>query len=236
MKTWSAFLLGTATGVLGLVLLLEYFADEPRSTSQPVRESSAPAAATPALPRSVSPSQALSPDLFGILEPAAPVSLSAPTTYAETPAAIPGNDPALLNLLIPVQGMSAALLTDTFSDARSQGRAHDAIDLMAARGTPVLATNDGEVVKLFLSERGGLTVYQFDPSRRVAYYYAHLDRYADGLAEGAKLRRGDVIGYVGSSGNADPAAPHLHFAIFELGPEKLWWQGRAINPYPLLRR
>jgi peptidoglycan LD-endopeptidase LytH len=105
---------------------------------------------------------------------------------------------------------------------------------MAARGTPVLATADGKVVKLFTSKPGGLTVYQFDPDERYAYYYAHLDRYAEGLAEGQTLRRGDLVGYVGSTGNASPDAPHLHFAIFRLGPERQWWKGTPVNPYPFL--
>lgn len=138
------------------------------------------------------------------------------------------------SLLIPVQGARAADLSDTFSDARSEGRSHDAIDIMAPRGTPVVAVADGHVEKLFTSERGGLTVYQFEPSGRYAYYYAHLDRYADGLAEQQTIRRGQVIGYVGFTGNASPDAPHLHFAIFQLGPERRWWEGTAINPYPLL--
>ena len=121
-----------------------------------------------------------------------------------------------------------------FPDARSDGRPHDAFDTMAPPGTPVLAVPDGTVEKLFDSKRGGLTIYQFEPSGRLAYYYAHLQRYADGLAEGQAIRRGQVIGYVGSTGNANPAAPHLHFAIFVLGPERRWWEGTASNPYPIL--
>ena len=105
---------------------------------------------------------------------------------------------------------------------------------MAPTGTPVIAVSDGKVVKLFKSVPGGLTVYQFDPTEKFAYYYAHLDRYASGVVEGRELKRGDPVGYVGHSGNASPAAPHLHFAIFVLGPEKRWWEGTAINPYPLL--
>lgn len=142
---------------------------------------------------------------------------------------VPGN-----GLLLPVQGITRSDLQDTFSDARSEGRVHDAIDIAATAGTPVLAVADGTVEKLFDSKRGGLTVYQFEPSGRLAYYYAHLQRYADGLKERQALRRGDVIGYVGSTGNANPEAPHLHFAIFQLGPEKQWWKGTAINPYPVL--
>ena len=95
---------------------------------------------------------------------------------------------------------------------------------------------DGKIIKLFNSVRGGLTIYQFDPSEKYAYYYAHLDRYADGIVEGMKVRRGEVIGYVGSTGNAAASNPHLHFAIFLLGPEKLWWKGEALDPYPALVR
>jgi murein DD-endopeptidase MepM/ murein hydrolase activator NlpD len=128
----------------------------------------------------------------------------------------------------------AGQLVDTYSDARSENRVHDAIDIMAPRGTPVLAASDGTVAKLFISKLGGLTIYEFDPTSTWVYYYAHLDRYADGLAEGQPLRRGDVIGHVGSSGNASPDAPHLHFEVSRLGPEKHWWQATPVNPYPLL--
>lgn len=138
-------------------------------------------------------------------------------------------------LLVPVQGVTPGQLQDTFTDARSEGRVHDAIDIMAPAGTPVLAVADGTVEKLFTSERGGLTVYQFEPDGVYCYYYAHLDRYADGLAEKQVVKRGDVIGYVGSTGNASPDAPHLHFEIHRLGPEKQWWKGEALNPYPVLR-
>lgn len=138
-------------------------------------------------------------------------------------------------LLLPVQGITAAQLQDTFTDARSGGRPHDAIDIMAPAGTPVLAVADGSVEKLFDSKLGGITLYQFNPQRTLAYYYAHLQGYAPGIAEKQALKRGQVIGYVGASGNANPDAPHLHFAIFELGPEQQWWKGTAINPYPQLR-
>jgi murein DD-endopeptidase MepM/ murein hydrolase activator NlpD len=138
-------------------------------------------------------------------------------------------------LLIPVVGVKASQLHDTYTDARSDGRIHDGIDIMAPRGTKVIAADDGTVVKLFFSHQGGLTVYQFDPTKKFVYYYAHLDSYAPGLVEGQQLRRGDPIGLVGSSGNASEAAPHLHFEISVLGPAKLWWQSTAINPYPLLR-
>lgn len=152
------------------------------------------------------------------------------------PVATPPTTHAGDGLLIPVQGKAAADLDDTFTDARSEGRSHDAIDIMATAGTPVLAVADGHIEKLFDSERGGLTIYQFEPSGQYAYYYAHLQRYADGLTEKQTISRGQVIGYVGSTGNASPDAPHLHFAIFVLGKERHWWEGTAINPYPLLVR
>ncbi len=147
----------------------------------------------------------------------------------------PPDGPApALSLIIPVEGIAAAQLSDTFTDARGEGRRHDAIDIMAPTGTPVRAVADGRIVKLFNSKPGGLTIYQFDQADTVAYYYAHLDRYADGVAEGQTVKQGDLVGYVGFTGNASPDAPHLHFAIMVLGPEKNWWQGTAINPYPYL--
>ncbi len=156
----------------------------------------------------------------------------APAANAAAPV---GDGGSGAGLLLPVQGITAAQLQDTFSDARSGGRVHDAIDIMAAAGTPVLAVADGTVEKLFDSKLGGTTLYQFNPERTLAYYYAHLQGYAPGIAEKQTLKRGQVIGYVGITGNANPDAPHLHFAIFELGPEQQWWKGTAINPYPQLR-
>lgn len=138
------------------------------------------------------------------------------------------------SLLIPVQGIDASQLVDTYSQARSDDRIHEAIDIPSPNGKSVLAVANGIIVKLHNSKPGGLTIYQFDSTQTYAYYYAHLGSYAEGLVEGMQVKRGDLIGYVGSTGNASPAAPHLHFAIFELGPEKNWWQGKAINPYPLL--
>jgi murein DD-endopeptidase MepM/ murein hydrolase activator NlpD len=137
------------------------------------------------------------------------------------------------HLIIPVTGVSRSLLRNTFSERRVLG-AHEALDIAAPRGTPVIAVDDGRVAKLFLSLPGGRTIYQFDPHGNFAYYYAHLDAYAEGLREGMLVKRGDLLGYVGSTGNAAAHAPHLHFAIFRLGPEKRWWQGSAVNPYPFL--
>ena len=127
-------------------------------------------------------------------------------------------------------------LTDTFTQSRGGGRRqHEALDILAPRRTPVRAVEGGKIVKLFNSKLGGLTIYQFDPSERFCYYYAHLDGYASGVTEGRSVSRGDVIGYVGTTGNAPPETPHLHFAVFLLGPDRHWWEGTAIDPYPLFR-
>ncbi|WP_374604473.1 M23 family metallopeptidase [Arenimonas sp.] len=156
-------------------------------------------------------------------------------TVAPPEAAPPLQEgPLLPPLRIPVQGVQAADLVDSFADARGTDRVHDALDIMAPEGTPVLAVADGPVVKLFDSVPGGITLYQFDDAGQVAFYYAHLQRYAEGIGEGRVLKQGELIGYVGHTGNANAAAPHLHFAIFVLGPDKRWWEGEAINPYPLL--
>lgn len=156
-----------------------------------------------------------------------------PSTGDAQPRATPSGEPA--GLLVPVQGIAPAQLSDTFNDARGSERSHNAMDIMAPTGTPVVAVADGKLVKLFDSKAGGLTMYQFDTTETYSFYYAHLDRYADGIAEGQMLRRGQVIGYVGATGNADPSSPHLHFAVYRLGPEKRWHEGTPINPYPLLR-
>jgi peptidoglycan LD-endopeptidase LytH len=139
-------------------------------------------------------------------------------------------------LAIPVAGIRAAQLSDTYSEARAGGRrVHDAIDIMAPRGTPVIAAAEGTVEKLYFSRGGGgITAYVRSPDRRFVFYYAHLDAYAPGLGEGQRLARGDPIGTVGSTGNASAAGPHLHFAIHVMGASDRWYQGRAINPYPLL--
>jgi murein DD-endopeptidase MepM/ murein hydrolase activator NlpD len=137
------------------------------------------------------------------------------------------------NLGLPIANLKRPNVPrDTFTEARANGKPHDATDIMAPRGTPVLAMGDGTVTKLFYSRFGGNTVYEFDPQQIYCYYYAHLDRYAEGIKEGMQVHRGDKIGYVGSTGDA--ASPHLHFAIFKLGPEKKWWEGSAINPYSIL--
>ena len=137
-------------------------------------------------------------------------------------------------MIVPVAGVARSAMRDTFDEGRGTHR-HEAIDILAPRGTPVIAADDGVVQKLFTSVAGGLTVYEFDPDQRYCYYYAHLDGYAAGLHEGQPLRRGEVIGYVGTSGNASKDTPHLHFALIRLDPDRRWWKGTYVNPYPLLR-
>jgi murein DD-endopeptidase MepM/ murein hydrolase activator NlpD len=167
-------------------------------------------------------------------EPVAPRATAieaAPPSIGETTAAL-----SRRNLMIPVKGVAAHALQDTFDDARALGRRHDAIDIMAPRGTEVHAVDDGTIAKLFTSKAGGLTIYQFDPTQTFSYYYAHLDHYASGIAEHQAVQRGQLLGYVGSTGNASEDAPHLHFAIARLGTDHAWWKGDAINPYPLLAK
>ena len=173
----------------------------------------------------------------------APAPITQPASHSDaTPVAgiapADASDLARLRergLAIPVSGVSAAQLHDNYTQERAGGVPHEALDIMAPRGTPVVAIDDGRITKLFLSKPGGITLYQFDPSGTYAYYYAHLDGYADGIVEGGKLSKGQLIGYVGSTGNASPDAPHLHFAIFKLGAEKQWWRGAPINPFLVWR-
>ena len=138
------------------------------------------------------------------------------------------------DLLIPVAGINASQLRDSFNDGRSEGRQHQALDIMAPQGAPVVAVTDGTITKLFQSEKGGITLYQSDPSGLYFYYYAHLMRYADGIAEGQRVKRGDVIGYVGDTGNAGAGNFHLHFAISKPVVPGKWSGGEPINPFPLL--
>jgi murein DD-endopeptidase MepM/ murein hydrolase activator NlpD len=161
-----------------------------------------------------------------------------PQPAASTRAGSPGDrDGAQLlaqrALAVPVAGIPPTALSDNYEQRRGQG-AHEAIDILAPSGTPVVAVDDGRIAKLFTSQPGGLTIYQYDPAQRLAYYYAHLQRYADGVREGQDVKRGQLIAYVGSSGNADPKAPHLHFAVFKLGAPPRWWEGEPVNPYPAL--
>jgi murein DD-endopeptidase MepM/ murein hydrolase activator NlpD len=161
-------------------------------------------------------------------EPAAP---RAPEDAAEaTPAATTGR----ARPRVPIDGFDPDAMKGGFNEERA-GHQHEAVDLLAPRNTPVHAVEDGTIAKLFLSKAGGITIYQFDTSGRLCFYYAHLERYADGLKEGQTVRQGGIIGYVGTSGNAPPGTPHLHFAVFEVGPDRAWWKGKAIDPYLVFR-
>jgi murein DD-endopeptidase MepM/ murein hydrolase activator NlpD len=182
-----------------------------------------PAVAEPTITLGASPS--LTPTLLPSPEET-PITATPPSTsFVGT-----------LKLIIPVTGVRPEQLLDTFTDARSEGRVHDAIDIPAAAGTPVLAAADGEIIKLFRSERGGTTIYQLSNDKKLVFYYAHLQRYADGLAAGNYVKQGDVIAYVGDTGNAGPGNYHLHFSISIINDPKRYWEGTNINPYPLLHR
>jgi Membrane proteins related to metalloendopeptidases len=140
------------------------------------------------------------------------------------------------NLIVPVAGVRPDQLRDTFSESRSEGRVHDAIDIAAPLGTPVLAAADGTIIKLFQSERGGTTIYQLSTDKKFIYYYAHLDRYAEGLTESRFVKQGETIAYVGDSGNAGAGNYHLHFSVALVSDPKRYWEGVNVNPYLLLRR
>ena len=165
---------------------------------------------------------------------ATPSSTSAPVasptaTAADAPMLRPGK------LIIPVAGIKIEQLVDSFSDARRDGRVHDAIDVAAPSGTPVLAAADGTIVKFFDSEAGGITIYQSSSDGQYMYYYAHLSSRAAGLSEGQSITQGTIIGYVGDTGNAGAGNYHLHFSIALVADKRRYWEGTYINPYPLLR-
>ena len=193
---------------------------------------------SPTPPASPAPSPSPSPPVVTPSpSPEAPQVEPGLTTQAQPP--ISGETDSFvgtLNLIVPVAGVRRDQLLDTFTDARSEGRSHDAIDIPAAAGTAVLAAADGQVVKLFQSERGGTTIYQLSTDKKLVYYYAHLQRYADGIVEGKSLRQGEVIAYVGDTGNAGAGNYHLHFSIAVLSDPKRYWDGTNINPYPLLKK
>jgi murein DD-endopeptidase MepM/ murein hydrolase activator NlpD len=253
LREAGAFLAGFLMGALTLYAWLlgkGQLAREPSFVSTPAPAPPSTLAATP----SIIPLGSLAPSPSPFSAASAPSGFeAAPAPWApqaEAPMAVPDvpappqalaapppdlGDFARLkarDIAIPVRGVDARQIRDNFTEMRG-GHVHEAIDIPAPRGTPVLAVDDGIVRKLFTSAQGGLTVYEFDRAGAYCYYYAHLDRYADGLEEGMALKKGDVIGYVGTTGNAPPGTPHLHFTIFKLGPAKQWWKGTALNPFPL---
>jgi murein DD-endopeptidase MepM/ murein hydrolase activator NlpD len=262
-RTIASFVLGFAVGVLCLGVGL-WSTGALRGVTGPVWIGNRINPSLPAPPANLNPTAQLpappvpppegpppvptSPATSATTPPAAtaagtPVSTAA--TSASTPAsqgsadrsANNGGTPgaaAPLHLSMPISGIDPSTLADSFHQIHN-GHEHEAVDIPAARNTPVHAAIEGTVAKLFTSKQGGLTVYQFDDSQQYCVYYAHLDHYAKGLKEGTLLRVGDVLGYVGSTGNAEASAPHLHLAVFKLGPDKKWWKGTALDPLPMLK-
>jgi peptidoglycan LD-endopeptidase LytH len=217
MARISRVLLTFGIGALSMLLVVIAFDRyAPRAPGMvPGPENSVPSSPSAPADRATSPGN----------RAAASASARAPVTVSGTTS----------RLLIPVAGVAAASLVDTYEDARGEGRRHDAIDIMAPRGTPVLAADDGVVMKLFQSDLGGTTLYQLAPDRRTIYYYAHLDRYAPDMAEGRVLRRGEVLGYVGNTGSAESGNYHLHFEVSTTEDPARYWGGVPQNPYPLLK-
>jgi len=238
-----AALLFAALAALVLYLSLAYWSQPVTPLPPPAQDAergttptpnATQTAATPQGPTTAAPSTDATPQTTPQTTPtpAASASPLSQATPSDTASAL-----ASMRLLIPVEGVKPSELRDTFDAARSEGRVHDAIDIPAPRGTPVLAAADGRVVKLFQSAKGGTTVYQLaSADEHFVFYYAHLDHYADGLTEGHVARRGETIAYVGDTGNAGPGNTHLHFQIYRVADPRHFWTGENINPYPLLRR
>lgn len=220
--SWLVFAaaLGFLAGMLVMAALVLIFPSGAAIVADaPVEAASAKVEVRPSLTETPPP----------VAPPPAPAVAAAPAISAD-----PFEDLRQRHLTLPVEGIKKEDLRDNFNEMRGTRR-HEAIDVLAPRNTPVLAVEDGKIAKLFYSEAGGITIYQFDPTENYVYYYAHLERYADDLREGRNVKRGHVIGYVGTTGNAPRDTPHLHFAIFKLTEEKKWWQGIAIDPYSVLR-
>jgi murein DD-endopeptidase MepM/ murein hydrolase activator NlpD len=218
-------------GTLALFLWMRVRHDAAESNPLVIQRTPDP---SPSLPTpSVTPSPAALPTQSPEVPEIEP-GLSSPPINKDTP--LSSGFVGQINLIIPVMGVTPNELLDTFGDARSEGRAHDAIDIAAPAGTPVLAATDGEIARLFQSERGGTTIYQLSPDKKLLFYYAHLQRYADGMYPGKFVRQGEVIAYVGDTGNAGAGNFHLHFSTTAITDPNRYWEGTNINPYPLLRR
>ncbi len=190
-----------------------------------------PVAPLPSSEIAVAPTVSVSPNVL-------PAQTIPPS--ADEPAPPSGEQKAVKTagetMIIPVVGIEAKNLQDTFTAARSGGRVHDAIDIMAAGGTPVVAAASGKLVKFFDSERGGITIYQLSPDEKTVYYYAHLQKRADNLKEGDFAEQGKLLGYVGDTGNSGAGNFHLHFAVWTITDPKRFYDGANINPYPLLKQ
>lgn len=179
--------------------------------------------------------------LYSVPEPTVPPrSTATATTRAPAPVIISSSAwadviPYIIarSLAVPVAGVLASQLRDTFDEGRDGGRVHRALDILAPRGTPVISTDSGRILRISSSPLGGNTIYAEDPLGRVVYYYAHLDAYQPGLVQGAPVARGDTLGFVGTTGNAPKDTPHLHFQLMRMPADGKYWDGDAINPYPL---
>ncbi|MCM3903047.1 MAG: M23 family metallopeptidase [Pyrinomonadaceae bacterium] len=237
-RVFLALLIGIALLVVVVAFLQKHYGYYRSSIDdlQPTPASPAPTETA----NSPEPSSKPKPESPQLSSSPSPEAYSASPTQSPTgdissPQAPPVGFVGTLNLIVPVAGVQPNQLVDTFADARSEGRVHDAIDIPAPQGTPVIAAADGQVVKLFQSEHGGTTIYQLSTDKKLIFYYAHLQRYADGVTEGKSVLQGEVIGYVGDTGNAGPGNYHLHFSIAVVSDPKRYWEGTNINPYPLLR-
>lgn len=209
-----------------------------RTGSLPESTSARPDSATPELTPA-------SPSTIGTNTLTAP-PLSLPPTGSEAqppvggssfPAVGPREAEELLarRLVVPVAGRAPKDLVDSFNDMRGAARRHNALDIMAPRNTPVLSVAAGKILKLHNSAAGGLTIYASDEPSRFVFMYGHLESFRPGLTEGASVQRGEIIGFVGSSGNAIPAGPHLHFQVTRNDNMKEWWKGTPLNPFPAFR-
>ena len=251
MKWLLTLIIGAVLGAAGLFVYLRQVPHDTATTTVPVATTTTtgpavvapPAAPAPGSAAAIDPALPKAPDVTPDLteadlplKPTAEESaaLKAVPAVETTAAAAAAGATPTGKLMVPVEGIKYAQLSDNFNQPRGTERHHEALDIMAPKGAKVFAVADGKLVKLFNSKPGGLTIYQFDPTSTYAYYYAHLDRYADGIKEGMQLKRGELIGYVGTTGNARADAPHLHFAVVELTPAKQWWKGTSINPYPMM--
>jgi murein DD-endopeptidase MepM/ murein hydrolase activator NlpD len=223
-KSWIAFAaaMGFLAGMVVMAAVVTMFPSGAASVASPVVSAIAP------------PKIEVKPTKDEEPAPVAPPP-AAPATPTPVMSANALEDLRMRALTMPVEGIDRSKLHSNFDEMRGGTRKHEALDILAPRNTPIMAVEDGKIAKLFLSDAGGITIYQYDPSMTYVYYYAHLERYAPGLKEGQQVKRGDVIGYVGTTGNAPRDTPHLHFAIFKMADDKKWWQGTPIDPYSVLK-
>lgn len=235
-RTWLVFAAscGFLAGMLVMAALFAIFPDETRpafaETAAGKQAFESSAAVPPATkPNEVKPTPAEEP------APIAPAPQAVAIPSIPSVGINPIEDLRDRHLTLPLKGAVPGDVHDMFNEKRGGTRRHEAIDMLAPRNTPVIAVEDGSIARLFFSQAGGITIYQFDPTSTYVYYYAHLEKYADGLTEGDKVKRGQLLGYVGTTGNAPRDTPHLHFAIFKMSDKKQWWQGTALDPFQVFR-